>query len=105
MSCGTTETIETFHVGTLVVADVTFKTKGGSLVDPTTVSVSYKFVGNDTVTKVFGVGVEVVQDSEGKYHIDITTTVAGRVHVRWFSTGTAEVAVSGSFNVEPAVAV
>lgn len=82
-----------FDVGDLVRADVTFTNSAGNVADPTTVSVIYTSPSGTTTTKTYITDSEVVKDSTGKYHIDITIDEAGMWYYRWEGTGTLVAAV------------
>lgn len=69
---------------TVVIQDV----DSGAYVDPTTVTF-YTIDPNGTVTTyVYGVDPEVIKDSVGHYHADVTLDVSGDWYYRWEGTGT-----------------
>ena len=69
--------------------------------DPTTVTVKYEKPGPPPVvtTKIYGTDVEVVKDSTGVYHIDISLDQSGSWRYRWIGTGDVEAAAQSTFSV------
>ncbi len=89
-----------FNIGQQVRITGTFKDSSGTLTNPTSVSFSYK-EGGTTTTYVYGTDAELVRDSTGVYHVDITPAAAGRIEWRLWSTGNLVQAEQGSFYIRP----
>ncbi len=51
------------------------------------------------LTYVFGPDAEIVQDSTGVYHADLTFTARGSHHIRWVDSGALAEAQEGAVNV------
>ena len=76
-----------FHKGSLPRLSAAFKDAAGTLGDPSTVTVKYQKPDGTEVTKVYVTDVEVVKDSVGNYHIDVSASASGVWVYRWQSTG------------------
>ena len=82
--------------GTFTVSDF-----AGDPVDPTTVTFSLlKPDSLVAVDNVYGVDVELVQDSTGVYHIDRDTDAEGPWKYRWVGSGNVATAKEGMFYVD-----
>lgn len=77
-----------YDEGDTVRTTATFKV-GGVLTDPSTLVLKYKTPAGVITTKTFGTDAEVVKDSVGVYHFDLTLSAQGDWWYRWQSTGTA----------------
>ncbi len=88
-----------YDEGDLVRATAAFTDSGGSALDPDTVTVKYKAPDGTETTKVYGTDAEVVKDSTGNYHIDISVTAHSTWYYRWESTGTGQAAEEANFLV------
>lgn len=91
-----------FQLGELVRVAVEFRNLAGELLDPSTVSFEFQQPGAAKTTYVHGTHNQLVRASLGRFQVDISATTAGVVAWRFFSTGTGQAAVSGSFVVRPA---
>lgn len=81
---------------------VTAKFKVGTvLTDPTTVKVKVKNPAGTITTKTYLTDAEVVKDSAGIYHYDITLNASGSWWYRWESTGAAAGAREYRVQVRP----
>jgi hypothetical protein len=81
------------------VAGSGFKNDAGALTDPTTVALRWHRHGEvDTVWTL--AGGQVVKDSVGVYHADITTAEPGLHYFRWEGGGALVVTIEGTFSVE-----
>lgn len=87
-----------YDVGDVVRTTATFKV-GGVPTDPTAVTFKYKKPDGTIVTKIYGTDSEVVKDSTGTYHFEISVTASGSWSYRWASTGTAAGASERKFLV------
>jgi hypothetical protein len=90
--------LKQYVVGAEVRVSATY-TVAGVLTDPTTVTVRIKTPGGTKTTYVYGQDGEVVRDSTGAYHLDVTASVAGYWHYRFEGTGVAAGAKESKFNV------
>ena len=72
-------------------------TVSGADSDPTTVKCFYKDPNNVVTTLTYGVGNTVVRDAVGKYHVDISATIAGNWWYRFEGTGAVVAANEGEF--------
>jgi len=88
-----------YDEGDLVRATAAFTDSGGSALDPDTVTVKYMAPDGTETTKVYGTDAEVVKDSTGNYHIDISVAAYGIWHYHWESTGTGQAAEETDFLV------
>lgn len=93
-----------FYPGDLVRLYVTdINTSSGGVVDPTSITCSYKPAGTATVTTVTTSGSSIVKDSSGHYHTDLsiasTSTAYGVWYYRWAGTGTAQFAKEAAFRL------
>ena len=89
----------TYDIGDVVRLTTAITTTAtGAAVDPTGLAVILRTPAKNT-TYTYGVDVEVVKDSVGNYHLDHTTTLAGRHVYRWVATGTAAAASENQFRV------
>lgn len=86
-----------YDVGDKVRLSAAFTDENEVATDPTTVTVRYRKPDESTVVKVHVTDAEVVKDSTGNYHIDISVDAAGKWFYRWEGTGTLEAAGDASF--------
>lgn len=94
-------TINVYDVGDLVTVSGAFTDTSDDPADPSTVSLAYTDPSGNVTTLVFGVDADVVKDSTGNYHVDVSVDEAGDWHYRWISTGTGQGAQLGQFAVKP----
>lgn len=94
---------EAHQIGDTVRITVSFRgLADGALTDPTTVTVKTKVHKSGDVTAyVYGTDAEVVKDSTGVFHFDLTFAEAGTHFWRFAGTGAVQAATEGSFEVEP----
>lgn len=80
---------------------VTFTYKNSSLVlaDPTVVTATVTIPAGVATTYIYGTDAELVRDSTGVYHIDVTFTTAGDWTVEGHGTGAVTAATSQTFRV------
>ena len=91
-------TINVYQRGDLVRIAGVFKNTDGNAIDPTTVALEVsKRSGVQTLTYDPG---DIVRDSLGNYHADISADEAGEVFWKWITTGTGQAAHHGEFRVE-----
>lgn len=86
-----------FDVGDLVRVSGPF-TVGGVATDPTTVSLAVKDPSGNVATYTYAAG-EIIRDSQGNYHKDVSADEAGIWSWYWAGTGAVETAGEGYFEV------
>jgi hypothetical protein len=75
--------------GQAIICTVVFRDgETEAYVDPTVVTFRELDPSNNVVNHVFGVDVNVIQDSTGHYHYVLTLDEAGEWHYRWDCSGT-----------------
>lgn len=78
------------------------KDENGVPTDPTDLTIKYLVAGGTVVTKTYGIDSEVVKDSTGEFHMDLTLTsdMNGKlVKYRWTATGAVIGADENEFRV------
>lgn len=81
-----TETL--FDIGELVRVTSSFKNIAGNFIDPSVVTLKLKINTHTVVVYVYGTNAEVIKDSTGVYHCDVSATEAGTYRYRWEGSGT-----------------
>lgn len=94
-----------FHPGDIVRVSTTpgFKDAVGVLADPTTVTLKWRAAGGTTTTWTWTSGTpgpNIVRDSIGLFHADITVVSAGLHYFRWEGSGSVTAAEESTFSVE-----
>jgi hypothetical protein len=89
----------TYDKGDLVRLSASFTTAAGAALDPTVVICQVKSPAGTTTSYTYGVGETIMRESMGHYHIDLSASIAGTWHYRWYSTGTGQAADEGYFTV------
>lgn len=84
--------------GVLTIS-TTFKV-GATLTDPSTITLTVRKPDGTSTVYVYNTDVELVKDSTGTYHLDVTTPTSGVWSWHWKSTGAAAGGDDGSFSVE-----
>lgn len=75
-------------VGDMVRDSCTFRrVSDGDVADPTTVTVTVTEPDGTATDYVYDTDEEVVRDSEGAYHIDITIDAVGDWKTKWIGEG------------------
>jgi hypothetical protein len=77
-------------------------TVNGTPADPTTVTLQVKDPTKTMTSYTYALA-QVVKDSVGNYHYDVTPTVSGTWFYGWTSTGTAAADAEAFFTVLPSV--
>jgi len=90
----------TYDLGDLVRASGVFTDSDDADQDPTVVVCKYRTPAAMTTTLTYGTDDEVVKDSTGHYHVDISLTASGDWYYRWESTGTGQAAEEERIIVE-----
>lgn len=88
-----------YYKGANVRLSASFTDIAGNPVDPGGVFFQHKDPAGVTVTKQYGVDPEVVRDSAGKYHMDVTADQSDDWWYRIYSTGTAMSAQEETFTI------
>jgi hypothetical protein len=91
-------TVNAYDIGDLVRAEGHFTVAGVST-DPTTCVVKYQDPSGTVSTKTYGSDVEVVKDSTGRYHINISPNASGTWYFRFIGTGAAQAGGEQAFIV------
>lgn len=74
-------------------------TISGTDSDPTTVHCLYKDPNNSVTTLTYGTDEALVRDATGKYHVDISASIAGNWWYRFEATGSVVAANEAEFVV------
>lgn len=77
-----------YDKGDLVRSSVAFLNASSVATDPTTITVKVEDPSQNESTYVYGTDADVVKDSTGNYHLDVTPDETGTWVVRWIGTGT-----------------
>ncbi|MBS1722360.1 MAG: hypothetical protein JSS66_05075 [Armatimonadetes bacterium] len=72
----------------------------GSLADPTQLVFTIKEPDGNETSLTWGIDDDIVQDSEGEFHIDWDADQAGLHRYRWQANGAVQVAFGGAFNIK-----
>lgn len=78
-----------------------FTNSAGVLTDPTTVTLRWRVAGGAETTYTWTAvvpGTDIVRDSVGVFHADITVTSPGLHYFRWEGTGAVAAAEEGTFS-------
>jgi hypothetical protein len=86
----------TYITGAVVRVSAPFRTSGVA-VDPTTVQAKIRTPDGTVTTYTYGTDSQLVKDSTGNYHVDVTTTADGTHTVRFSSTGVGAAADEVAF--------
>lgn len=89
-----------YDKGDLVRCSASFTTSAGAAVDPTVITFKFKTPGGTTTTYTYGVDAELVKDSVGNYHVDVSATASGTWFYRFEGTGDAQAADEASILIE-----
>lgn len=90
-----------YFKGTLVRAKCTLAdpNSGYALTDPDVLSVAVTDPADASTVYVYGTDPEVVKDSTGKFHIDISGSAVGVWKHYWTATGSVQGANRGQFKI------
>lgn len=91
-------TPEYYDVGEIAVIEDTIDVDG-VLTDPSTLTISYRKPNGTEVTKTYGTDPEVVRQSVGVYHLNVTCDSAGEWAGRVSASGLASGAGETSWHV------
>jgi hypothetical protein len=92
--------MNSYDVGDLVRVTATFTNAAGTVADPAAVTARYRSPSGTTTTLTYGVDAELVKESTGVYHVDISASESGTWSYRFASTGSGQAANEESFFVE-----
>lgn len=90
-----------YDVGDLIKVSGVFTDEDDEDIDPTTVTFKFTDPSGNTTTYLYGTDDELVWDSKGHYHVNVSIDESGTWYYRWASTGTGQAAEEGSFVVRP----
>src|SRR5262245_59455198 len=96
----TQQPLHRYDEGDLVRIDAEFRTHLDVLADPGTVSLRYIKPDGTLVTLEYPTDTDLVRDSLGVYHVDVTVDMAGDWAYNWTSTGAVTSSESAKFTVE-----
>lgn len=85
-----------YDAGSLVRVTGTFRDINGAVADPALVQFKYLNPAGSATTYVYGTHSQLVKDSTGIYHVDLTLASAGTWRVRFESSGTGQAAQESS---------
>lgn len=88
---------DSFYIGQGIKISLEFHDSNGSLIDPAVPNVSVLKPSGVHPTYTYPAAPELVRDSVGKYHLNITVDVAGDWFVRGWATGGITVSSQISF--------
>jgi len=92
-------TIKVYQEGDLVRCSGNFKNTAGADIDPTTVRFKFTKPSGLTTTYLYGTDAQLVRDSLGNFHVDLSADEPGEWRYRWESTGTGQAAEDHEFTV------
>jgi len=95
--------VKVYRVGQSVRLSAVFRDPYSSdaLIDPTNVYFVLKAPSGRTIFYTYAVDVELVRETTGTYHVDVSATEPGRWQYRFYSTGTGQAAEEEEFLVQP----
>jgi hypothetical protein len=94
--------MNTYDKGDLIRCAGNFQTASVD-VDPSTVTFKVKAPAGTVTTYVYLTDAQVVKDSVGDYHVDVSASEDGQWWYRFESTGTGQAAAENSFYVKSEV--
>lgn len=89
--------MNTYDIGDLIRLSAAFDVSGPT--DPTTLVFEIREPDGTTTTHTYGVGVEIVRDSLGRFHLDWSADLPGLHLYRVAGTGAAQAVEQGAFRV------
>ncbi len=84
-----------YDVGDLVRISAVFTDKDGEFGNPTVTTFKITDPSGDTTTYVYSIDEELVRDSTGHFHVDISIDQAKTWYYRWEGTGALQAAEEG----------
>jgi len=88
-----------YDIGDLVKVSATFTDVTDDAIDPDVVIFAFKDPVGATTTYTYNEDAELVRDSLGTYHVNVSVDSAGTWYYRWSSTGTGQAAEEDHFVV------
>ena len=88
-----------YDVGDLVRVSLPFTDAIGAAADPTTVRGRFRDPSGAVTTYLFGTDSELVKDSTGNYHFELSPTASGEWRYRGEGTGAVQAAAEARFIV------
>lgn len=82
--------LDYYDLGQRLLSRVTFLDENDVPGDPTSITFKWKDPDGNITTKIYGVGLDVVRESEGTYICRFTVNMPGKWAVRWEGTGEIE---------------
>jgi hypothetical protein len=95
--------VNSYDVGQGVVCEATFRNLAAALADPTTVTFKFETPAGAETTYVYLTDAQLVRDSLGLFHVNLTASAHGIWKWRWQSTGDPTAAIEGEFRVNRTV--
>jgi hypothetical protein len=94
--------INVYDVGDLARISALFEDADGTDADPSAVAFHIEDPSGNVEDYAYGASpTEIVRDSIGNYHIDISIDEPGDWHYRWVATGSGQGAQEGQLMVRP----
>jgi hypothetical protein len=91
--------VNSYDKGDVVVLSAAFTDLLNVPIDPDTVTFKVKAPDGSVTTFVFGTDLELVKDSVGNYHVDVSVNLDGHWRYRFESTGIGQAAEESSFYI------
>ena len=91
--------MNTYPLGAVVRANCAFTTNSAAD-DPTTVQAKIRTPSGTITAYIYGTDAQLIRDSIGNYHVDISATAAGVWSYRFIGTGTGQAANETEFYVQ-----
>lgn len=92
--------INRYDLGDLVRTTAVFTNIAGTAIDPDVLVFKVKMPNGVTTEYTYLEDYQIVRDSLGNFHLDISAIQAGYWHYRWEATGVGQSAYEGQFVVE-----
>ena len=92
--------MSSFDVGDLIRITANVIDLANDPIDPSGFKLYIKRPNAVITTLIFNTDPEIVKDTVGQYHIDLSVDLAGLWYVRWEATGTGQSAEEDSFYVQ-----
>ena len=89
-----------YYIGDLVRVSAVFKNTSDVETDPTTITMKFKDPASVITTYVHSTDSELVKDSTGNYHVDLTLDQDGHWYYQFIGTGTVVAGEEARFEVE-----
>lgn len=93
--------INVYQIGEAARCTAEFRDTSNALVDPSGFTYSFTTPGGVTTSYTYPGAAQIVRDSLGMFHVELSCTERGVWVYRWASTGLAAAAEQFEFTVEP----